>query len=70
MQANGPFIGSADSPVSQAQVDAVNAALLKYGVNGGSGGALQRPNPLTNIFGRVDINLADNTRAVLRHNYG
>lgn len=70
LQANGPFIGSADSPVSQTQVDGVNAALLKYGVNGGSGDALQRPNPLTNIFGRVDINLSGSTRAVIRHNYG
>ncbi len=65
----GPFIGSADSPVSQAQVDEFNAVLTPLGIAGGTGARVNRPNPLTNIFARVDLNFLPNTRVVLRHNY-
>ena len=65
----GPYVGSSDSPVSQAQVDAFNAALAPYGIEGGSGARINRPNPLTNVFARVDLNFIKNTRVVLRHNY-
>lgn len=66
----GPFIGSSDSPVSQTQVDAFNAALSPLGIAGGSGAQINRPNPLTNIFARVDLNFLPKTRVVVRHNYG
>ncbi len=65
----GPFIGSSDSPVSQAQVDELNSVLDGYGIPGGTGARVNRPNPLTNIFARVDLNFLPNTRVVLRHNY-
>lgn len=65
----GPFIGSADSPVSQAQVDQFNSVLDGYGIAGGTGERVNRPNPLTNIFARLDLNFLPNTRVVLRHNY-
>jgi hypothetical protein len=70
LPSSGPFLGSSDSPVTAAQVDQFNAALQQYGFGGGSGGLLNRENPLQNIFGRVDVNLTSNTRIVLRHNYG
>lgn len=65
----GPFIGSSDSPVSQAQVDQFNAVLQPLGINGGTGERVNRPNPLTNIFARLDLNFLPKTRVVLRHNY-
>ncbi len=65
----GPFVGSADAPVSQAQIDQVNATLQPYGIAGGTGERVNRPNPLTNIFARVDLNFLPNTRVVVRHNY-
>ena len=68
--ASGPYIGSSDSPVSQAQVDALNAALVPLGIAGGTGEQINRPNPLTNVFARVDLNFLPRTRIVLRHNYG
>jgi hypothetical protein len=67
--ANGPFIGSSDSPVTQAQVDQFNSVLSPYNIAGGNGSQLNRPNPLTNLFARVDLNFLPNTRVVIRHNY-
>jgi len=71
LPATGPFIGSADAPVSQASVDQLNQILgSKYGfTEGGTGDQVQRDNPNRNIFGRVDAYLPLNTRLVLRHNY-
>ncbi|MEQ1692440.1 MAG: carboxypeptidase regulatory-like domain-containing protein, partial [Gemmatimonas sp.] len=68
--ASGPYIGSSDSPVSQTQVDALNAVLAPLGIAGGTGAQINRPNPLTNVFARVDLNFLPKTRVVLRHNYG
>lgn len=65
----GPFVGSADSPVSQAQIDQFNSVLDGYGIAGGTGARVNRPNPLTNIFARLDLNFLPKTRVVLRHNY-
>ncbi len=65
----GPFVGSSDSPVSQAQIDEFNSILSPLGIDGGTGARVNRPNPLTNIFARVDLNFLPNTRVVLRHNY-
>lgn len=65
----GPFIGSPDATVTQAQVDAVNAALAAYGITGGTGDIIPQENPLTNIFGRLDFNLPWSSRAKLSLNY-
>jgi hypothetical protein len=39
-------------------------------IAGGSADPVTNENPLTNVFGRVDIQLPWNTSMVLRHNYG
>jgi hypothetical protein len=66
---DGPSVSSSDSPVTQAQIDAFNASLEPYGVNAGTGAAIDKKNPNTNLFGRLDFNLPYNSRLVLRHNY-
>jgi outer membrane receptor protein involved in Fe transport len=66
---SGPSISSSDSPVTQAQIDAFNASLENYGGNGGTGAAVDKKNPNTNLFGRLDFNLPYSSRLVLRHNY-
>src|SRR5688572_10520991 len=65
----GPSISSSDAPVTQAQIDAFNASLESRGLTGGTGAAIDRKNPNTNLFGRLDFNLPYNSRLVLRHNY-
>jgi outer membrane receptor protein involved in Fe transport len=71
LPATGPFIGSADAPVAQGSIDQLNQILSsKYNfTEGGSGAQVQRDNPNTNVFGRIDAYLPLNTRLVLRHNY-
>jgi outer membrane receptor protein involved in Fe transport len=66
---SGPSISSSDSPVTQTQIDAFNASLENFGINGGSGAAIDKKNPNTNLFARLDFNLPYNSRLVLRHNY-
>ncbi|MEO7648020.1 MAG: carboxypeptidase regulatory-like domain-containing protein [Gemmatimonadaceae bacterium] len=68
---SGPFIGSADAPVSQASIDQFTGILnSRYGFAGaGTGEKVERENPLTNVFARLDAVLPFNTRLVLRHNY-
>ena len=66
---SGPAITSTDAPVTQAQIDQFNASLANFGIQGGSGAAVERENPNTNIFARLDFNLPYNSRLVLRHNY-
>ena len=67
---SGPWIGSADAPISQASIDPFVTALAAYGFNdAGTGAKVLRENPLTNVFGRIDAFLPANTRMVLRHNY-
>jgi hypothetical protein len=66
---SGPTVTSNDAPVTQAQIDAFNASLADNGVEGGTGAAIDRENPNTNIFARLDWNLPYNSRLVLRHNY-
>ena len=70
-QATGPYIGSPDAPIDQPTVNNFNSILSNtYGfANGGSGGQVNKTNPATNIFGRVDIYLPFGTRLILRHNY-
>ncbi|MEO5568390.1 MAG: carboxypeptidase regulatory-like domain-containing protein, partial [Gemmatimonadaceae bacterium] len=66
---SGPFVGSSDATITQAQVDAVNAALAPYGIAGGTGDIIPQKNPLTNIFGRLDFNLPYSSRLKLSLNY-
>ncbi len=68
---SGSFIGSPDQFVSQSSIDQFNNILTgTYGLaNGGTGAQVQRLNPKTNIFARVDAYLPLGTRLVLRHNY-
>jgi hypothetical protein len=74
--ANGPFIGQSASsttplPVAPADVQRF-ADILRddYGIEPGTAGAVTNENPLRNVFGRVDVQIDDRHRAVLRHNYG
>ena len=68
--ASGTYIGQQGAPIDQNTINTVNAALTKYGINGGSGDIVQKQNPLTNVFARLDVNLPWSTRMVLRNNYG
>jgi hypothetical protein len=65
----GPFIGSVDATITQAQVDQVNAALAPYGIAGGTGAIIPQENPLTNVFGRLDFNLPMSSRGRISLNY-
>jgi hypothetical protein len=65
----GPFIGSVDATVTQAQIDAFNTALATYGIAGGTGAIIPQENPLTNVFGRLDFNLPWSSRARVSLNY-
>ena len=44
--------------------------LQRDNIAAGSAGPITNENPLTNIFGRIDVQLPWNTSMVLRHNYG
>jgi hypothetical protein len=69
LPSSGTYVGAADSPVSQGSIDAFNSELTKYGIEGGTGEAVQKDQPNTNIFARVDVNLTNSTRLVARYNY-
>ena len=72
----GPYLGQTDpdaTPLGVSQADADRfASILRtnYNIEPGSGGAVINANPLSNIFGRVDVQLTPQHRLVLRHNYG
>ncbi|HYR09498.1 MAG TPA: hypothetical protein VEQ60_17055, partial [Longimicrobium sp.] len=74
--AGGPFFGQSNEgttpiAVTQAQVDEFRTILSGYGIEGGSETQINNDNPLTNFFGRLDLQLPEwNSRMVLRHNYG
>ncbi|MGV3711191.1 MAG: TonB-dependent receptor [Gemmatimonas sp.] len=72
--ATGSYLGGSGATrpyVSQQQIDALRQVLTtKYGFPDiGDGDRVQKKNPNTNVFARVDANLPFNTRLVLRHNY-
>jgi hypothetical protein len=67
--ANGPYIGSPQTTITQDLVDRFNAAMQSYGLPAGSGAPVTNQNPLTNVFARLDFFLPYNTSLVLRHNY-
>lgn len=74
--AAGPFFGQTDPeatpiPVSQADADRfVDILRDQYGIEPGGEGAVINENPLSNLFGRIDVQLSQQHRLVLRHNYG
>ena len=73
----GPYVGqpaniTTKAPATQAAVDSfVNILKTKYGfADPGGAGLWDTKNPLTNLFGRIDvINLPANSRLVARYNY-
>ena len=68
--ATGSYIGAFDQFITQANIDAVNAAAAKYGLaNGGTGEQVPKANPTRNAFVRLDAYLPFSTRLVLRNNY-
>jgi outer membrane receptor protein involved in Fe transport len=74
--ATGSFIGqsaSSTTPLPISEADATRFANIlrdDYDIEPGSTGAVINENPLSNIFARVDVQLNDRHRMVLRHNYG
>ncbi len=68
--ATGPYVGQTGVSLQQADVDAINSALSAYGMRGGSGGLVNNQNPLTNFFGRLDVELPYNSQLVFHWNYG
>jgi hypothetical protein len=69
--ATGSFIGSSsDAVANSADVDLFAAELKRQGLaDPGSGERVLKHNPLTNVFGRIDLYAPGYTRLVLRHNY-
>jgi hypothetical protein len=68
--ASGPYIGQPDPiRVTQADVDAVNAALTSYNLPTGSAGVVENKNPLANLLARVDYQVGSRSRLVLRYLY-
>jgi hypothetical protein len=70
--AGGVVIGEntpAQTRVSQADADRFVNRLDALGVNPGSYGAFTVENPNRNIFGRLDFNLSNQHRLMLRHNW-
>lgn len=72
--AAGAYLGGTGSTapyVSQDQINQLqNILSTKYGFSDiGGGERVQKKNPNTNVFARVDANLPYGTRLVLRHNY-
>lgn len=76
LPAGGPFFGQTDpdaTPLGVSQADANRFASIlrdQYGIEPGSMGAVVNTNPLSNIFGRLDVQLSEQHRLTLRHNYG
>jgi hypothetical protein len=73
--AAGPYVGQAASrevpvPASVADIAAFKAALEGYGLEPGSGAAMNVGNPLRNVFVRVDIAFPERrSRLVVWNNY-
>ncbi len=72
---SGPYqgqpAGSATAfPFTDAEITRISAALAARGLaNPGTLGALNTPSPTDNLFGRVDYQLSDVHRLVMRFNY-
>ena len=74
--AAGPYVGQpADAeppvPVSEADLGRLDDVLGRYGIAGGSAGAMKNGNPLVNIFSRLDLSIpSSNSRATAWYSYG
>ncbi|HEX8392607.1 MAG TPA: TonB-dependent receptor, partial [Longimicrobium sp.] len=74
--AGGPYFGQDTAgatpiTVTRAQITEFQEILRGYGIEPGSEFQVNNTNPLTNFFGRLDLDLPElNSRMVLRHNYG
>lgn len=72
----GPYRGQDPAltpafPVSDANLTQLESIAATYGLTSpGSAGAAELPNPLRNIFGRLDYQFSEVHRAVFRYNYG
>ncbi|MCU0649903.1 MAG: carboxypeptidase regulatory-like domain-containing protein [Gemmatimonadaceae bacterium] len=72
--AGGPYVGQAANapvpvPVAQSSIDRFNAALQRFGIAGGSGGLVTNRTPLVNLFARVDYQLGERNRLVVRNSF-
>ena len=68
--ADGLFLGGPGTLLSQTDVDRFVSLVEGYGVeNPGTAGLVQNRNPLTNIYGRLDVNLPFNSSLILSYNY-
>jgi hypothetical protein len=70
----GPYLGQPSTsvplvPVTSADVSRLSDVLRGFGFTPGSGGAVTTPNPLTNLFARVDIAIPEwSSRVEVMHN--
>jgi len=70
----GPYFGqAASSPQSwafrQNKIDSLNTILTALGAAPGTSGYTNIPNPLSNVFARIDYQINDVHRLVARYNY-
>lgn len=72
---SGPFLGQDQGSTipfgtDQATIDRFNTILQQKGLtNAGTAGFVNVPNPVQNVFGRLDWRISDAHRAVFRYNY-
>lgn len=68
--AEGLFLGARGSSLSETDVTTFIGELEERGLtNVGTAGPVQNRNPLTNVYGRLDVNLPFNSSLVLSYNY-
>jgi hypothetical protein len=73
---SGPYLGQDAAltpafPTAESNLTQIQSIATGYGLtNIGSAGAIEIPNPLRNVFGRLDYRINDIHRAVFRYNYG
>ncbi|HUF25652.1 MAG TPA: carboxypeptidase regulatory-like domain-containing protein [Gemmatimonadaceae bacterium] len=68
--ADGLFLGATGLTLSEADANRFRSLLEGYGIPAGDLSPVTNENPLTNIFGRVDVQLPRSHSLVVRHNYG
>ncbi|HET9134323.1 MAG TPA: carboxypeptidase regulatory-like domain-containing protein [Gemmatimonadales bacterium] len=70
--ANGPYLGqpsdfSQQLRVNEALITRFNNALAQYGIDGGTAGRVQNENPISNLVARIDYQLSNKSRLVVRN---
>lgn len=72
--ARGPFVGGTGAAAAYVDTSVINrfARILRdsFDIEPGDGSFRTNDNPLTNFFGRLDVQLPWRSRLVVRHNYG